>query len=171
MRRVLTFLDEHFEETVLIALTTTLVVSLTYTAIVRYFLPYPFFTALSHKAEELAIFAFVAQLYFGASLATREGSHFRVTAQFLLVPQQWRKWFYLPGELLWQGLNVFLIWQGVNLVNSAYQTSQSAIALQIPMWIIYAIIPVAFLNSMLRLLQRHAKGKIGPDTSAIDQEI
>lgn len=171
MSRVLTLFNDHFEETILVILTTVLVIALTYTSIVRYFLHYPFFTNLSPKMEELAIFAFVAQLYFGASLATREGGHFRVTAQFLLFPERIRKWLYLPGEILWQCLNVFLIWQGVNLVNSAFQTSQMTTAMQIPMWVVYAIIPVSFLSTTIRLLQRHIKGQFGPDISSVDKEV
>jgi TRAP-type C4-dicarboxylate transport system permease small subunit len=171
MRRVLTYLDDHFEETLLIIFASILVIALTYSAIVRYFLPYPFFTSLSHKAEELAIYSFVAQLYFGASLAARDGSHFRVTAQFMFIPESIRKWFYVPGEIIWQGLNVFLVWQGFHLVNSAFQTNESTIALQMPMWIVYAIIPVAFLNTLIRLLQRHLKGKFGPDAVSVEEEI
>lgn len=171
MSRILTLFDDQFEKKILVILTTVLVVALTYTSIVRYFLPFPFFTRFSPKMEELAVFAFVAQLYFGASLATREGGHFRVTAQFLLFPESIRKWCYLPGEILWQCLNVFLIWQGVNLANSAFQTSQMTTALQIPMWIVYAIIPVSFLSTTIRLIQRHIKGQFGPDVSSVDQEI
>lgn len=171
MSRVLTLVNDHLEETLLVILTTVLVFSLTYTSIVRYFLPYPFFTNFSPKMEEIAIFCFVAQLYFGASLAAREGGHFRVTAQFLLIPERIRKWFYLPGEILWQCLNVFLVWQGVHLANSAFQTSQMSTSLQIPMWIVYSIIPVSFLITTIRLLQRQFKGKIGPDTASPDQEV
>lgn len=171
MNRVLALFNDQFEKKILVILTTVLVVALTYTSIVRYFLPYPFFTHFSPKMEELAIFAFVGQLYFGASLATREGGHFRVTAQFLLFPERIRRWFYVPGEILWQCLNVFLVWQGANLANSAFQTSQTTTALQIPMWIVYAIIPVSFLATTIRLLQRHIKGQFGPNTSSVDQEI
>jgi len=40
-----------------------------------------------------------------------------------------------------------------------------------PMWIVYAIIPVAFLNTLIRLLQRPLKGKFGPDAVSVEEEI
>ena len=61
--RILKWLDAWFEQTILVLLCAILVASLSYSAFVRYFITDPFFTGLSHKAEELAIFAFV---FFGS---------------------------------------------------------------------------------------------------------
>jgi len=47
---------------------------------------------ISHWAEELASFAFVWLLYFGAIVATKKNGHFRITAQFQLLPEKYRKY-------------------------------------------------------------------------------
>lgn len=154
-------LNEYFEETLAVVFQTVMVLCLTYTAIVRYFVIQPFFTALSHKAEELALFSFVALLYFGAVIAIKKNSHFRITAHFMLIPKHWRKYAYIPGELAWQGLNLFLIYQGWLLVRSALVFPEPSLSLQVPMWIIYLIIPVSFGLSFLRLFKRHCRGRFG----------
>ena len=154
-------LDAHFEEALVVVFQTTMVLCLTYSAIVRYFVTIPFFTALSHKAEELALFSFVALLYFGAVIAIRKNSHFRITAQFSCIPLRWRKYAYIPGELAWQGLNVFVVYQGWILVRSALEFPEPSLSLQIPMWIVYLIIPLSFCLGCIRLFQRHLRGEFG----------
>jgi TRAP-type C4-dicarboxylate transport system permease small subunit len=71
-------IDDKFEEIVVVILCCTLVVSLTYTVIVRYVYHTPLLSMISHWAEELASFAFVWLLYFGAIVATKKGAHFKM---------------------------------------------------------------------------------------------
>ena len=171
--RLLRYLGEHFEESLVIVFQIIMTLCLTYAAIVRYFLTQPLFTSLSHKAEELGLFSFVALLYFGAVIAVKKNSHFRITAQFLLLPARWRAYAYIPGELLWQGFNLFLAYQGWVLVKSAIDFPEPSLALEIPMWFIYLIIPMSFALMFIRLLQRHCLKKFStneqelPDTGQV----
>lgn len=166
--RCIRCLDEHFEEALVVIFQTTMVLCLTYSALVRYFITIPFFTSLSHKVEELALFSFVALLYFGAVIAIKKNSHFRITAQFMCLPARWRKYAYIPGELIWQGLNAFVVYQGWILVRSALEYPEPSLSLQIPMWIIYAIIPLSFGLGCIRLFQRHVRGVFGANEHAVD---
>jgi C4-dicarboxylate transporter DctQ subunit len=153
--QVACFVDRWLERAMLVALCTTLVVALSYAAFVRYFVPIPFFTAFTAKAEEIAIFAFTGLLYVGAALATRERGHFRVYAHFLLLPKAWQRWAYIPGDIVWLTFNVFVIWQGAILVKSAVDNPEASLSLQIPMQYIYAIIPLSFLLMSVRLVQSY----------------
>lgn len=139
-------------------LCTIMVSCLSYTAIVRYFLPFQFFTNLSHMAEELAVYSFVWLLYFGSVLATREGSHFRVSAQLALLPKRLQPWRFLVGDLLWLGFCLFAAWQGTRLVLITFQRSEPSMSLGIPMGFVYAIIPLAFALTALRLVQTYIRG-------------
>lgn len=151
-------LDRWLEETLITLLGSVMVVCLSYTAFVRYFTTHPKLTSLSHVAEELAVFSFVGLLYFGSVLATREGKHFRVSAQFSLLPKRWHRWRFALGDALWLAFNLFVVWQGVELVRQTMQRSEPSLSLGIPMQYIYAIIPIAFGLTALRLVQTYFKG-------------
>jgi TRAP-type C4-dicarboxylate transport system permease small subunit len=164
--RILKWLDDWFEQTVLVVLCTILVACLSYSAMVRYFLSHPYLTGLSHKAEELAIFAFVFQLYFGSVLATKERAHFRVSAQLDWIKPPLRRWRFVIGDTLWLGFNLFVIWQGVLLVKSAFDRPEPSLALAIPMQWIYMIIPVAFALTCFRLVQSYMRPEPDNDDPA-----
>lgn len=152
------FLDRWLEEAVIAVLGSIIVACLSYTAFVRYFTTNATFTSLSHVAEELAVFSFVGMLYFGSVIATRDGRHFRVSAQFAFLPKRWLPWRFVLGDLLWLAFNVFMVWQGVELVVETMQRPEPSLSLGIPMQYIYAIIPIAFALTAFRLVQTYFKG-------------
>lgn len=152
---VLRLVDRYFEQAMVVLCCTTLVACLSYSAFVRYFVTHPYFTALSHKAEELAVFSFVFLLYFGSVIATREGAHFRVSAHLDWIKPPFRRWRFLIGDVVWLAFNLFMIWQGALLVNSAFERPEPSLALQIPMQWIYIIVPLAFALTCIRLVQSY----------------
>ena len=161
--RVLRFLDNWLEQMMMVGCCSILVASLTYTALVRYFVVHPFFTTLSHKAEELAVFAFVFLLYFGSVLATREGAHFRVSAHLDWIKPPLRRWRFLIGDVIWLAFSVFIVWQGLLLVESAFERPEPSVAMAIPMQWIYLVIPLAFALNCFRLVQSYFKPEIERD--------
>ena len=152
-------LDRWFEEALIALLGSIMVLCLSYTAFVRYFTTNASFTSLSHIAEEIAVFCFVGMLYFGSVIATRDGRHFRVSAQFGFLPKRWHPWRFVLGDLLWLAFNVFMVWQGVELVGQTMQRSEPSLSLGIPMQYIYAVIPAAFALTAFRLIQTYLRGR------------
>lgn len=155
IQQIVHLVDEYLEKVMIVALMSVLVSCLTYSAFIRYFVTHPFFTSLTHKAEELAIFAFIWLLYWGACLATKEKAHFRIYAQFSKVPEKLKKWQYLPGDLLWLAFNVFIVWQGWLLTRSAIDNPEFSLSLEIHMAIIYSAIPLTFIVTIVRLVQNY----------------
>lgn len=152
-------IDRRLEETMIVLCCTIMVVGLSFTAIVRYFLSGTPLGAMTHMAEELSVFAFVFLLYFGSVLAARENGHFRVSAHLDIVPARLRHLRFLVGDLLWLGFCIFATWQGVKLVQITMRSSEPSMSLNIPMQFIYAIIPVAFALTAFRIVQRYALGR------------
>lgn len=140
-----------------------MVLCLTYSSFVRYFVENHFFTNLTHKAEELAVFCFVWLLYWGAVLATKNKAHFRIDAHLNLLPKKLQRWKYLPGDICWALFNIFVMWQGLTLIKSAVENPESSLSLEIPMEIIYSIIPVTFLMMTLRLVQNYTATQKEPE--------
>lgn len=148
IKSVLCFLDNNIEEIIIAILFTTLVTCLTASVLIRYALP--IFSKASHWTEEIAAFSFIWMLYWGASLATRTGKHFIVTAQFLIFPERLRKYAVIPGNIAWLVFNLMIVKFGLILVN---QSMEASLSLEIPMKFIYAIIPLSFLFISFRIIQ------------------
>lgn len=149
-KTVITFLDRRLEEIGIIALGLILIFSMTFSIVARYFVHATFFSVASHWMEEVAKYSFIWLLYFGASLATRSGGHFKVTAQFNLLPKRTRKYASLPGDFIWLIFNIFIIKLGIDLCKSS---SEASLSLQLPMKLVYAIIPIGFVLILFRLIQ------------------
>jgi TRAP-type C4-dicarboxylate transport system permease small subunit len=147
-KKVAYFVDNTIEEIIIIVLLALLVISLTFTVVVRY--AFPALSMASHWAEELAVFSFVWLLYWGASLATRTGKHFRVTAQFNLLPTKMKKYAFLPGNIAWFLFNLLIIKFGWDLVE---YSMESSLSLEIQMKYVYSIIPLSFSFITFRLIQ------------------
>jgi TRAP-type transport system small permease protein len=163
---VLRFLDDWFEQVMISIFCSFLVVCLTYTALVRYFVHDQFFTKLSFKAEEIAIFSFVFLLYFGSVLATREGAHFRVSAHLDWIKPPFRRWRFLAGDVATLGFCAFIAWQGLVLVQSAFERPEPSIALGLPMQWIYLVIPLTFALNCFRLVQSYLRPEVEHDHSS-----
>ena len=148
LKSIVLFLDNRLEEIIIVILCTTLVTCLTSSVIIRY--AFPIFSKASHWAEEIAIFSFIWLLYWGASLATRTGKHFSVTAQFGIFPERLKKYAVIPGNIVWLIFNFVIMKFGWVLVKSSMEESLS---LEIPMKLIYAIIPLSFFLISFRLIQ------------------
>jgi TRAP-type C4-dicarboxylate transport system permease small subunit len=155
--RFFKWLDDWFEQSVLVVLCTVLVSALSYSTIVRYFVTNPYFTSLSYDAEELAVFSFVFMLYFGAVLATKERSHFRVTAHLNWIKPPLRRWRFLIGDIAWIIFNLFIVWQGTILVVGAFQRPEPSLALRVPMQWVYLVIPMTFALTCFRLVQTYLR--------------
>ncbi len=150
LKATITFLDKRLEEIGIVVLGLILISSMTFSIIARYFVHTTFFSVASHWMEEVAKYSFIWLLYFGASLATRSGGHFKVTAQFKLLPKPGQKYAALPGDLIWLVFNVFIIKLGIDLCRSS---AEASLSLQLPMKLVYAIIPVGFTLILFRLIQ------------------
>jgi len=161
-RHIVRLVDDYLEKAIIVILISVLVICLTYSAFVRYFVTMSFFTSLTHKAEELAIFAFIWMLYWGACLATKEKAHFRIKAQFSRLPESWQRWQYLPGDLIWLGFNVFVVWQGWLLTQSAIDRPEYSLSMEIHMAIIYCAIPLTFAVTIVRMIQNYIHGTNTP---------
>ncbi len=157
LARTLRLLDRYLEQTFIVVLSSTLILCLTYSTFVRYFITNPIFTSLTHKTEELAVFAFIWLLYWGAAFATKENAHFRIHAHFALLPERWRRWQHLPGDLLWLAFNLFIVWEGTILVRSAIVNPEFSLSLEIPMAVVYSAIPATFVVTAFRMIQNHVR--------------
>jgi C4-dicarboxylate transporter DctQ subunit len=149
------FLNRKAEDVIVVFLLSVVVLCLSFSVFVRYFLSISILSAASNIAEEIAVFAFIWLVYWGAILATKNDAHFRVSVQFAWLPERLRKLLYFPGSLMWLLCNLIIVRLGWDLVRSA--VGQTSICAELSMEYVYAIIPLSFFLMSFRLIQKFVR--------------
>ncbi len=160
-KKIVSVLDNYFEEIIVVILCTTQVLALTYTVVVRYAFHTPLLSEISHMAEEVAAFSFIWLLYFGAVLATKNGQHFSITVQFKLLPEKFQRFAFIPGYIGWMVFNLLIMKLGMELVNFS---NEESLAMEIPMKFVYFIIPLSFALITIRMIQHAIRTLRGETT-------
>jgi TRAP-type C4-dicarboxylate transport system permease small subunit len=129
---------------------------------------YVFSNSLSWS-EEFSRFIFLWISWIGASYAVKEGSHFRVEMFANIIKGKARRYFELFILMLWFLFSLFLTWYGAKLVVFLVDTSQTSAAMQIPMYLPYASVPVGCGLMCIRLLVEMWKTLKGKDPANRDE--
>lgn len=145
---ILHWLDRNIEKVIIVAVTSAMVVVLLIQVFCRYVL-----NASISSAEEISIFGNVWLTYFGTSLAIVQRRHIRI-----LVFSQWMS--PVVNKIMDMVVNgIFFIFVLIVMYGTtkmaiiAFTTHQTAAASGIPIYIVIAGIPVAFVCCCLRLVQ------------------
>ena len=139
----------RIEEVLGVCLLAFILVILSYQIILRFI-----FSASNSWSEELARYLFVWFVYMTASFAIFQWAHIRIEALIGIWPKALRKYVAVLGAL------VFLVYSGVifyfsaNYTMDLFLTDQVSMGMRIPMWTMYAAIPVSHGFWVIRLIQR-----------------
>ena len=113
----------------------------------RYVLELPLFWT-----EEAARFLMVFAVYVGCAIGIRRDAHMGFTFIVDHSPRPVQFVMKLLQNLGILALNVYIIYYGMQVVlRNTYQVSP---ALQIPMWIVYAILPFAGVLACLQVIEK-----------------
>ena len=112
---------------------------------------YVFSNSLSWS-EEFARYVFIWISWVGASYAVREGGHFRVQMFVNALNGNARKLLELFVLTAWCAFCFFLAWYGTKLVLFLVDTGQTSAAMEIPMSIPYAAVPIGVGCMCVRLV-------------------
>lgn len=140
------FLD-RFEETLSSFLLALMSVAIIVQVFFRYYVSYSL-----DWPEEMSRYLFIVLVYIGSGYAERENKHLAIT----ILRTSGGAWCakYLPLVAL--GVTVafcgmMTVW-GVNMAYFVWQTEQVAPAMQFPMWIVYACLPLGMACMGIRAL-------------------
>lgn len=112
---------------------------------------YVFSNSLSWS-EELARFIFLWLSWIGASYAVKERSHFRVEMFADMIKGTARRQFEYFILIVWFAFSFALTWLGTQLVIFLYDTGQTSAAMDIPMTLPYASVPIGCGLMCVRLI-------------------
>lgn len=125
--------------------------------------------------EEIARFAFIWFILFGASYATRLSALNRVTMQFAKFPPIVGKVCMLIGDIFWLGFCLVMAWHGYLAVQELSEFPYHTPALDWDLSKIYLIFPISFLLMAVRILQVNyikfilKENIVDPDEQAIEE--
>lgn len=160
-------IEANLSAILLAAMTIVTIVQIVFRYFISYSLSWP---------EELGRYLFIAAVYVGSSYAEKEDKHLAIT----VLRTNAGKWCarYIPAVA--QAVNfVFsavMTWWGVIMTQFVYDSNQLAPAILIPMYIIYAVLPLGMGCMTIRAffnLIRYIKNAIynTPDTQHERAEV
>jgi TRAP-type C4-dicarboxylate transport system permease small subunit len=146
---MLAFLDKKLEEILLVAALAFIVILVSLQVLSRYI-----FDLSLGWSEELSRYVLIWIAWIGTSYAIRVDSHIRVELIKKVLPKQMLKSFECFVLLIWFLFALFLAFQGTILITKMKMTGQLSPSIEIPMWILYLIVPLGGALMCLRLLQK-----------------
>ncbi|SBW09019.1 C4-dicarboxylate transport system (Permease small protein) [uncultured delta proteobacterium] len=147
--KILRWFDEHFEETIMMALLSLMVVIMGAQVFMRYVvgksLGWP---------EELSRYLFVWISFLGMSYAIKTDTGLKIDIVYTFIPR-----LKLPltiiGDAIYLVFCLFLIGPGFSAIKRLAVSGQLSSAMQIPMWLVYMSLMLGLVLSILRLVQKY----------------
>ena len=142
------WLDEHLEEYMVVILTSIMTILLFLQVLFRFVLNLPL-----AWVEEISLYSMVWLCYFGCSLAIKKRDHLKMEIITNFLRPKAKKVFDLISLVLFFAFAVFVLYHVTLLTADILQRGQVTAVLEIPKWIPYAGVPVAFLLMLIRMIQ------------------
>lgn len=103
--------------------------------------------------EEASRYIFIWLIFLSVGIAFVEKKHIAIDIIMDRLPKTAQRVLQQFVYILLMGVSVFLLVQGLSLVEQMQTFNQKSANLQLPMWIVYAALPVGFFFAILRLVQ------------------
>ena len=103
--------------------------------------------------EELARFAFIWFVFFGASYAARLSAHNRITFQFKWFSKTVANYIEAFADTIWVLFNLVMIYKSSLLIKSMFEYPYITPTLGWSMAYVYMIFPLAFTAMTIRIIQ------------------
>ena len=144
--KAISWLDEHFEEALLVVLLVIISCISLIQVIIR---NVPFIPTLKW-AEEFCRFAWIWSVFLSLPYTIKKGNMLRVAILLDLLPEKVKKIVNLLVDLIVTAVMGFLCWNSIPVITKIKTSAELSPAMAWPMWIIYIIIFVGFFLGTLR---------------------
>ena len=147
--KVIKWLDEHFEEYLMVTLLSSIVIIMTYQIIRRYF-----FNASLTWSEEFCRYCFIWMMFAGFSYSIRFAKDLRVDAVVRMLPWSVQHAISLVILVLCLLLTGYLFINSFETVATVVRTGETSPGLHLPMKFVYASSVMGYGLGTLRYVQR-----------------
>jgi TRAP-type C4-dicarboxylate transport system permease small subunit len=146
--RILSWLDENFEEYFCIILMGIMVVFICGQVFTRYVLQ----VAMSWT-EEISRYLFIWTVYVGISYGIKKNKHICIDVIYNFLPAKHAERFAFIGDILFLCFALFIVSKGYEVFTRIIASGQTSPACEIPMWVVYGALPFGMALSSFRITQ------------------
>lgn len=147
--KLLRWLDNRFEETLMMLFLLLITVVMAYSVFMRYV----FNDSLSW-AEEISRYLFVWSAFISASLCLRKRSSIKIDMLLTALPPFAQRLMLIFGDLVMLGFFIVMLQGAVDSTSTLFRTGQTSPALLLPMYFVYFSMVVGFGLCIIRIFQR-----------------
>lgn len=148
--KAIRWLDEHFEETILIILLVLISCIELVQVIIRNI---PFIPALTW-AEEFCRFCWIWSVFVSLPYTIRKGNMLRVSIVMDAFPKKVRTVINIAADFITSGAMLLLGYHSIGVVQKILSSGETSPAMLWPMWMVYSIMLIGFFLGFLRGLQQ-----------------
>ena len=155
--KCLKWLDEHFEETLLIILLVLISCVELAQVIIRNI---PWIPALTW-AEEFCRFCWIWSVFLSLPFTIRKASMLRVSVLLDVFPDKAKKILNIAVDLIISACMLILGTNSIAVIQKIMKSGETSPAMVWPMWIVYSVMLIGFMGGFLRGLQQaylHIRG-------------
>lgn len=145
---MLSKIDRYFEDVLCTVFLCVIVGSVLLQVVLRFV----FHTAAAW-AEETAVYGMIFAVYLGASMATRDRAHIRITLLIARLPRSLQVACIVLADLLWLGFVIFMIVQTTAYMQLLFSVTYQTPGLGIEQRWVQMFIPMLFGLMLFRILQ------------------
>lgn len=120
-------------------------------------------------AAELTVFLFLWSAFFGAAYCFKKDAHIAVTIVLDIVPTYIGKMFLIISHLITICFLLAVSYFGYEYLELVIELEERSIDLDIPMWIPYLVIPVAFAFAAFRVGEKLYQIIITPHDKVVQE--
>jgi len=153
IKKVVRFIDQRFEEMLIVAGFIIFIILINFQVINRYLLPFVEIANITTWTEEISRYIFIAVSFLGASLAIKKRESIQVNALVKRFPVSIQKSINLANTIFMLYFSYIMIRYGFELISFQLSTGQTSPALGLQMAIPYSVVPIGFSLVIIRLIQ------------------
>lgn len=158
--------DRNFEESLCVIIFIAMVI-LTFLQVLSRFV----FNLSLGWTEEVSRFLFIWLVYLSAAMGAKHRRHIRVELIDQFLPRSIAKWAGLVSDLLWIGYALVVAYLGWGVAQMIMGHGQLSPAVQLPMGLIYLIIPLGYVLIAFRVVQGIAARFRGEDELTDEEKL
>ena len=147
--KVIKWLDDHFEEAILVVLLVVIAWVCLIQVIIRNI---PTLSALTW-AEEFCRFCWIWSVFLSLPYTIRKGNMLRVSVLMDLLPQAVHKVINILVDIITAASMALLAFYSVGVVNKVLTSGETSPAMVWPMWIVYAVMLFGYALGAFRGIQ------------------
>lgn len=103
--------------------------------------------------QEPIQFGFIVSILFGISFAAKEREHIRADIITEHVSPKVRRIMLFLSDIVWLFFSLSLVWYSFDFIESMIKFPQKTPLLDIPYWILFAMVPVSGALTSIRIIQ------------------